>query len=140
MMRLKTAVHVKVAAFFAALVMSPSAISAGVEEEIAELRNELTRIKKDLAEMKSILQSSLKPRNARKITATVGVSGRPSLGREDALVTLVEFSDYQCPFCRRRFSSVYSIMQKDYIETGKLRYVFRDFFHRESSSAGEESS
>jgi protein-disulfide isomerase len=48
----------------------------------------------------------------------VGVSGRPSLGRQDAPVTFVEFSDYQCPFCKRHFATVYPILKKDYIETG----------------------
>jgi len=42
-------------------------------------------------------------------------------------VTLVEFSDYQCPFCKRHFSTVYPALKKDYVDTGKLRYVFRDF-------------
>ena len=57
----------------------------------------------------------------------MSVSGRPSLGQQDAPVTLVEFSDYQCPFCKRHFLTVYAILKKDYIDTGKLRYVFRDF-------------
>jgi protein-disulfide isomerase len=95
-----------------------------VEEEIGELRKELAEIKNEVGEIKNLLQGALKPQSPPKVTAAVGVSGRPSLGRQDAPVTLVEFSDYQCPFCKRHF---YPILKKDYIDTGKLRYVFRDF-------------
>ena len=40
---------------------------------------------------------------------------------------MVEFSDYQCPFCKRHFSTVFPLIKKEYIATGKLKYVFRDF-------------
>jgi len=116
-----------VVAVVSTLVPWPSAAHAGVEEEIGELRKELAEIKKEVGEIKNLLQSALKPPNPPKVTAAVGVSGRPSLGRQDAPVTMVEFSDYQCPFCKRHFSAVYPILKKDYIDTGKLRYVFRDF-------------
>jgi protein-disulfide isomerase len=111
----------------AALVPWPSVAHAGVEEEIRELRKELAEIKKEVGEIKNLLQGAVKPQVPQKVTAAVGVSGRPSLGRQDAPVTLVEFSDYQCPFCKRHFSTVYPVLKKDYIDTGKLRYVFRDF-------------
>src|SRR5262249_25070646 len=81
----------------------------------------------ELVEIKNLLQGELKVQSPPKTTATVRISGRPNLGREDAPVTLVEFSDYQCPFCKRHFSTVYPALKKDYIDTGKLRYVFRDF-------------
>jgi protein-disulfide isomerase len=115
------------AAVAPALVLRPGPAHAGVEEEIGELRKELAEIRKEVGEIKNLLQSALKPQSPPKITASVSISGKPSLGRQDAPVTLVEFSDYQCPFCKRHFSTVYPILKKDYIDTGKLRYVFRDF-------------
>jgi protein-disulfide isomerase len=57
----------------------------------------------------------------------VSVGDGPSLGQSDAPVTLVEFSDYQCPFCGRFFKQTFTALKTDYIDTGKLRYVFRDF-------------
>ena len=51
----------------------------------------------------------------------------PSLGRKDAPVTLVEFSDYECPFCQRHFLSVLPEIKREYVDTGKVRYVFVDF-------------
>ena len=63
------------------------------------------------------------------VTAPVrtSVTDAPVLGRNDAPVTLVEFSDYQCPFCQRFFATTLPALKKDYIDTGKLRFVYRDF-------------
>jgi len=49
------------------------------------------------------------------------------LGDKNAPVTMIEFSDYECPFCKRHFTDVYPEIKKDYIDTGKLKLVFRDF-------------
>ncbi len=127
--KLKVSVLAAIAAIAAALLLWPSSSRAGVEEEIAKLRRELAEIKKDIAEIKSILilQGRSRARRPSKVTAEVSVSGKPSLGRDDASVTMVEFSDYQCPFCKRHFLTVLPIIKKEYIDTGKVRYVFRDF-------------
>ena len=128
-LKLKVVVWATTAAIGAALLLWPSSSQAGVEEEIAKLRKELSEIKKDIAEIKSILilQGRSRARRPSRVTAEVSVSGKPSLGREDAPVTMVEFSDYQCPFCKRHFLTVLPIIKKEYIDTGKVRYVFRDF-------------
>src|SRR6266851_95466 len=65
-------------------------------------------------------------------------SGSPILGRDDAPVTIVEFSDYQCPFCRRYHGTAFADLKKYYIDTGKVRYVIRDFpldIHPNASNA-----
>ena len=49
------------------------------------------------------------------------------LGNKNAKVTIIEFSDYQCPFCRKFWVETYPQLKKDYIDTGKIRLVFRDF-------------
>ncbi len=55
------------------------------------------------------------------------MSAYSTLGQPEAPVTLIEFSDYQCPFCRRFFQTTLPTLKTEYIDTGKLRYVFRDF-------------
>lgn len=49
------------------------------------------------------------------------------LGDKNAPVTLVEFSDYECPFCKRHFTQTFPLIKKKYIDTGKVKMVFRDF-------------
>ena len=51
----------------------------------------------------------------------------PVKGNKDAPVTMIEFSDFQCPFCGRFYSQTLAQIQKDYIDTGKVKFVYRDF-------------
>jgi len=72
-----------------------------------------------------------------KVKMTVG-QGWYALGREDAPVTMVEFADYQCPFCRRFESESFAQLKKNYIDTGKVRFVSRDLpleFHPNAPAA-----
>lgn len=62
------------------------------------------------------------------------------LGEANAPVTLIEFSDYQCPFCRRFFELTLPEIKKNYIDTGKAKLVFRDFplpFHASAIPAAQ---
>ena len=57
----------------------------------------------------------------------VGVDDDPVLGDAKAKVTIIEFGDYQCPSCRAFWQDVEPRMKKEYIDTGKVKLVFRDF-------------
>jgi protein-disulfide isomerase len=118
---------VMVASIAVVVLVCPGAGEAGVEKEIADLRRELAEIKKELAEMKALLQRTPPPRTPMGSQAKVSIGGRPTQGAPDAPITMVEFSDYQCPYCKRFVSVVFPTIKKDYIDTGKLKYVFRDF-------------
>lgn len=62
------------------------------------------------------------------------------LGKADAPVTLIEFSDFQCPFCRKFWKDTLPQIKKEYIDTGKARLVYRDFpldFHPGAKPAAE---
>jgi protein-disulfide isomerase len=50
-----------------------------------------------------------------------------ALGDPRAPLTVVEFSDYGCPFCRRYTTLTYQKLKRDYIDTGRVFYVFKDF-------------
>jgi len=61
-----------------------------------------------------------------------------SLGRTDAPLVMVEYTDYECPFCRQYHIDSFEQIRRNYIDTGKLRYVSRDFpldFHRNAQPA-----
>jgi len=49
-----------------------------------------------------------------------------SLGRSDAPLTMLEFTDYQCPFCRRFQAETWPLLKRNWIDTGKLRFIVRD--------------
>jgi len=57
----------------------------------------------------------------------ISVAGAPSMGDKSAKVTMVEFSDYQCPLSSQHFNWTMRQIVDEYIKTGKLKYVFRDF-------------
>jgi protein-disulfide isomerase len=57
---------------------------------------------------------------------TISFDGNPLKGDSDAPVTIVEFSDFQCPFCARWFHQTLSQIEDDYIDTGKANLVFVD--------------
>jgi protein-disulfide isomerase len=60
-------------------------------------------------------------------TATIDLTGVPTLGLADSPVVLVEFSDYECPYCIRHFNQTMPQITANYIKTGKIRYAFRDW-------------
>jgi protein-disulfide isomerase len=53
-------------------------------------------------------------------------NGAPSVGDEKAPVIIVEFSDYQCPYCGQHANQVLPQIIKEYVNTGRVRYFFRD--------------
>ena len=57
----------------------------------------------------------------------VELGDSPAKGNADAKVTFVEFSDYECPFCKRHFDETLPQLVKNYVDTGKVKIVFRDF-------------
>ena len=62
------------------------------------------------------------------------------IGSDSAPVVIVEFSDFQCPFCRKWFIETYPSIKRDYIDTGKAQLVFRDFplsFHPSAMKAAQ---
>jgi protein-disulfide isomerase len=59
------------------------------------------------------------------VPATVRTAGRPSRGPSDATVTIVEFTDYECPFCRRHATEILPAVLARYGDS--VRYVVRDF-------------
>jgi protein-disulfide isomerase len=98
--------------------------------------NDIKTLLKALATRKGRAQQPFKP-------ADITIDGSPVMGKADAPVTLVEFTDYQCPFCRRHANVTFARIVKDYVETGKVRYVVRQFplkaIHPKAVKASEAS-
>src|SRR3989344_3255746 len=61
-------------------------------------------------------------------------------GDKDAPVTIVEWSDFECPFCARFYEQTLPSIEEEYIKTGKVKLVYRDFplsFHPQAQKAAE---
>jgi protein-disulfide isomerase len=72
------------------------------------------------------------------------IAGAPALGSDDAKVTIVEFGDYQCTWCYRWHEGTKDTLVADYVDTGQVRFLFKDFpindlSDRASSLAAEAS-
>jgi protein-disulfide isomerase len=100
----------------------------GMNKEQADaILNELRQIRQLLEKQQKLgaqvaAQTAPPPQN-------VSMSVSPdwhSIGKNDAPVTIVEFADYQCPFCKNFHTSAFSEVKKNYIDTGKVRFVSRD--------------
>jgi len=54
-------------------------------------------------------------------------SGDFVLGEKNAPVTVVEYGDFQCPFCGKFFKDTEQVLRENYIKTGKIKFIYRDF-------------
>ena len=74
-------------------------------------------------------------------TVQVSADDDPVKGDANAPIEIIEFSDFQCPFCGRFFSDTLPQLQKEYIDTGKAKLVYRDFplssIHPQATPAAE---
>lgn len=94
---------------------------------------------KELRQIRQLLERLTQPQPAGPpATARIDSLKGYVMGREDAPLTMVEFTDLQCPFCRQYASTSFEEIKKNWIDTGKLRYISRDFpldFHPEALPA-----
>lgn len=123
-------VPVGVLALALTVLLAPVLSEAGddlqqLRQDIESIKMDTETIKKQLLEIKNFLSQRVAQADRGPVTMNVGEG--PMLGRADAPVTMIEFSDYECPFCRKYFSSTFQELKKAYIDTGKVRYIFRDF-------------
>ena len=74
-------------------------------------------------------------------TVSVSVDDDAVLGDPNAPITIIEFSDYQCPYCGRFWSQTLPQLKEQYIDTGKAKLVYRDFplvsIHQYAEKAAE---
>jgi protein-disulfide isomerase len=103
-------------------------------------------ILKELREIRQVLEKIEKQGGrtaqapSRPTTASFSIKGKHTLGAEDAPVTVVEFADYQCPFCLRFAQTTFPVLKQKYIDTGKVRWVALNLplpFHKDARKAAQ---
>ena len=107
-------------------------------------RQQADQILNELRQIRQLLerQQAQPPRpQAEQITrAKLNLEGFAMLGSKEAPLTIVEFTDYQCPFCQRFHTTAFPDLRKNYIDTGKARFYSRDMpldFHPNAMRAAE---
>jgi protein-disulfide isomerase len=110
-------IAVGVAAFFAGSYTS-NLNSNQVSEEILD---------KALAKLELKLLQNQLPTKQPVAPVKISADNDPVIGNSDAPITIIEFSDFQCPFCARFHTQTLPLLLEEYIEQGKVKLVFRDF-------------
>lgn len=124
--------------FVALISLSPPQQSQSEEiallkRQVEELREQQAQMQRELTAIKNFLQSLLQPRQqgGAEVPGIVGASiptaNEPAMGSSSAKVTVMEISDYQCPFCKRQTQQTFPQLVNDYVKTGKVQYIFVDY-------------
>lgn len=113
------------------LVLSLPVFAASTKEEIKALSAQVEAMQKDLTEIKAMLKAGAAAAAAPSgVVAfkeqTISIGESPYKGDEAATVTLIEYSDYQCPYCARNYREVMPALIEEYVDTGKLKFVMRE--------------
>jgi protein-disulfide isomerase len=103
------------------------------------MREEVDSLKAIVAEIQALPQIQRWIAANRPLDVSIDVASAPALGAEDAPITLIEFSDYQCPYCARHVNNTLPDLKKKYVESGKVKYVFMDYPLRNHSLAPKAS-
>jgi protein-disulfide isomerase len=133
--------YARLAALPLAFLLPLGAQDAKKDEGIT--RQQADEILKELRQIRQLLekQQAKAPQAAEEpIRAKLSLEGFVMLGSKDAPLTVVEFTDYQCPFCRQFHVTSFPELKKSYIDTGKVRFYSRDLpldFHPNAMRAAQ---
>ena len=121
--------------------LAQSTQSEDLKKSIDSLNDTQKAILKELQDITKLLANPPAARPADALpSAPISVNGEPFKGAANAKVALIEFSDFQCPFCAKYDKETYPQILKDYVDTGKVKYVWRDYpldFHQNAAKAAE---
>jgi protein-disulfide isomerase len=112
-----------------------------LRKEVEKLQANQRQLQKDIQLIKSmLLGKQVTPEAPPLQDIVISTAGAASIGAADAKVVLVEFSDYQCPFCGRYANDTFWRIIKQYVDTGKIRYVMRNFPLEEAHPFAEKAA
>ena len=108
-------------------------------------RQQAEEILKELRQIRQLLEKQQPaktpaPQEEQVIRAKLNLEGVAMLGSKNAPFTMVEYTDYQCPFCQRFHVTTFAELKKNYIDTGKVRFYSRDLpldFHPNAMRAAQ---
>jgi protein-disulfide isomerase len=112
---------------------------AALQGEVQVLKTQQQQILASLDELKKLLKTRNEPPEV-KVPDTLNVAGEPFRGDASATLAIIEYADFECPFCRRFEHDTFPQIRDAYIGTGKVKYFYRDLplpFHPHSMPAAE---
>lgn len=127
------AVRRALAAVIAILVVAPASAQQSLQQQNEQILNELKAIRQLLERLAGpigpggvALPAPALPTAPVNDNVTLPSVTGFMIGKPDAPLTMIEYADLQCPFCRQYHITSYEQIKKEWIDTGKLRYVVRD--------------
>ena len=112
-------------------------ITEEVLKQLSEVRQEIKGLKEEVKALKAVVEkgnTGNDPGSGRNLD----ISTAPYIGNQDAEVAIVEFSDYQCPYCKRHFSQTLPQIDESYLKSNRVIYVMKQFplsFHAQARGA-----
>lgn len=106
----------------AAGVMTAAAQQCATGEQIERVFSELQRIRLMLEN-----NPSSRPSTAVAARASVNIRSAPSIGVDSAPASIIEFMDFQCPYCKRFYTQAFKYLKEQYIDSGKVRFYVIEY-------------
>jgi protein-disulfide isomerase len=105
---------------------------AALKRQVQELRDQQAQMQRELTAIKNFLQSLLQPQGGEPtmdaiVGASIPTADEPTMGSSSARITVMEISDYHCPFCKRQTQQTFPQLMNEYVKTGKVQYIFVDY-------------
>ena len=105
---------------------------SSIQKQLDDLKAGQERLSRQVQEIKTLLEQLAEtPTNepakpAAPNVVSANVHGEPFRGTNSARVAIIEYSDFDCSFCGRYARNVFPRVESDYIQSGKIKYFFRD--------------
>ena len=94
-------------------------VAEEIFKQLDDLRSDNSKLRKDVEQLKLQLSKLKSDKSKPRIVSSVSMDDDPVMGKSDAKVAIVEFTDYQCPFCQRHSEQTLPKLKENYIDTGK---------------------
>jgi protein-disulfide isomerase len=115
---------------FATVLLALPLAAQSADDKKPMTRQQGEQILQELRQIRQLLEKQAKPAGPQEEVPTkakiADLSGVAMLGSAAAPITIVEFTDYQCPYCQRFHVTTFAELKKAYIDTGKVRFFSKD--------------
>jgi protein-disulfide isomerase len=108
-------------------ILQPADSMAKLGKDVEGLKLGQAAILQEVASISRAIQGGGSRQQGPRRNVVLKATGAAVMGDAKARVAVIEFSDYQCPFCLRYFRNTMPKLYKDYVANGKVKYVLRDF-------------